>query len=98
MLLEWGLPMSAGPQNFRRHWLLPTVFLLTAAAGVFWSFYFIDHFMTGGAGERPWRGPVDRYVHFDPTSITDAVSSLASMIAAVFGIVITVVSIIVQLS
>jgi hypothetical protein len=43
-------------------------------------------------------GLVSHYVNFDPGSITDAVSSLAGMTAAVFGIVITVVSIIVQLS
>ncbi len=38
------------------------------------------------------------YTAFDSGSITDATSSLAGLIAAVFGIVITVVSIIVQLS
>src|SRR5690606_31040576 len=38
------------------------------------------------------------FFEFDPGSLTDAVSSLATMTAAVFGIVITVVSIIVQLS
>jgi len=39
-----------------------------------------------------------RYLDFDPASITDAVPSLGGMIAAVLGIVITVVSIVVQLS
>lgn len=70
----------------------------------FWGIYSIDHYWassqaagTLSSQEAPLT-PFDRYVQFDPASITDAVSSLAGMIAAVFGIVITVVSIIVQLS
>ena len=43
-------------------------------------------------------GIVASYSDFDAVVISDAVSSLAGMTAAVFGIVITVVSIIVQLS
>jgi hypothetical protein len=84
--------------NLRRQWLLPIGFLTTAALAVFWAFYSLDHFVTGGKPGGAPGGPLERYWHFDPVSITDAVSSLAGMIAAVFGIVITVVSIIVQLS
>ena len=85
-------------QSFRRQWLVPMVFLTAAALAIFWLFYSLDHFVTGGSGAAASGGPAARYWAFDPTSITDAVSSLAGMIAAVFGIVITVVSIIVQLS
>jgi Predicted membrane protein (DUF2254) len=85
-------------QSFRRQWLIPVVFLTGAALTVFWLFYSLDHFFTGGSGASDSRSPLARYLSFDPSSIADAVSSLAGMIAAVFGIVITVVSIIVQLS
>jgi hypothetical protein len=84
--------------NFRRRWALPILLLTSIALLVFWGFYSVDHFFTGAFRETVPEGPLDRYLHFDPGSLTDAVSSLAGMIAAVFGIVITVVSIIVQLS
>lgn len=84
-------------QSFRRQWLLPMVFLTCAALAIFWLFYAVDHFFTHGTG-GPSSGTMWDYFNFDPTSITDAVSSMAGMIAAVFGIVITVVSLIVQLS
>jgi hypothetical protein len=85
-------------QSFRRQWLVPIVFLTGAALTIFWLFYGLDHYFTGGPGPRPTDGLFWSYWSFDSASITDAVSSLAGMIAAVFGIVITVVSIIVQLS
>ncbi|HEY3665015.1 MAG TPA: DUF2254 family protein [Polyangiaceae bacterium] len=90
--------MTEGQGSFRRQWLLPIVVLTAAALVLFWGFYSVDHFVTGGDTQQHPATPLGRYLHFDPTSITDAVSSLAGMIAAVFGIVITVVSIIVQLS
>ena len=90
--------MTEGLGNFRKQWLVPIVALMLVSLLVFWGFYSFDHFFTGGDVHPPFKTPVGRYVQFDPNSITDAVSSLAGMIAAVFGIVITVVSIIVQLS
>jgi hypothetical protein len=84
-------------QSFRRQWLFPMVFLTCAALAIFWLFYALDHFFTHGSG-GPSAGSMWDYFNFDPSSITDAVSSMAGMIAAVFGIVITVVSLIVQLS
>ncbi len=86
--------MSDERPSFRRQWLVPVVLLTSTALAVFWAFYAFDYFRAGGVGFNPLK----RYLSFDPGSITDAVSSLAGMIAAVFGIVITVVSIIVQLS
>ena len=90
--------MTDGLGSFRKQWLTPIAVLTSVSLLVFWGFYSFDHFFTGGASEPLQSSPFGRYVHFDPQSITDAVSSLAGMIAAVFGIVITVVSIIVQLS
>jgi len=90
--------MTEGLGNFRKQWLVPIVVLTSVSLLVFWAFYSFDYFFTGGDVQPSSATPLGRYVHFDPSSITDAVSSLAGMIAAVFGIVITVVSIIVQLS
>jgi len=81
--------------NFRRQWLVPIVLLTSASLTIFWAFYSFDFFRVVEAGSK---GPLHQYLRFDPDHITDAVSSLAGMIAAVFGIVITVVSIVVQLS
>ncbi len=78
-------------------WLYPIVTLVTLSLIVFAGFYTLDHFVTGGA-EKDASGPLSRYTHFDADHITDAVSALGGMIAAVLGIVVTVVSIIVQLS
>src|SRR5262249_10840529 len=80
-----------------RMWLYPVVTLATFSILVFAGFYTIDPFVTGGA-EKDASGPMSRYYHFDADHITDAVSALGGMIAAVLGIVVTVVSIIVQLS
>lgn len=91
-------PVEQQSPSFQRHWLLPILVLTATALMLFWGFYLIDHFVTGGAASKTVLGPMDRYFQFDPASITDAVSSLAGIVAAVFGIVITVVSIIVQLS
>lgn len=82
--------------SFRKRWLYPVVLLGSASLAVFWGSYLFDHYFV--LPETPGVGPLDRYLSFDPGSITDAVSSLAGMLAAVFGILITVVSIIVQLS
>jgi hypothetical protein len=85
-------------QSFRRQWLFPIVFLTSAALAIFWLFYAVDRFFTHGTAAGGDGGLLSTYFNFDPASITDAVSSMAGMIAAVFGIVITVVSLIVQLS
>ncbi|MBN1612125.1 MAG: DUF2254 domain-containing protein [Polyangiaceae bacterium] len=90
--------MAIAAPSLRRQWVAPVVLLSATALAVFWGFYLIDYFWTGGRPGRPAHGPLDQYLQFDPGSITDAVGSLAGILAAVFGIVITVVSIIVQLS
>lgn len=90
--------MSVQNPSFRRQWLLPIVFLTGASLLIFSGFYALDHFFTATEPAHPPRSALERYLRFDPGSLTDAVSSLAGVIAAVFGIVITVVSIIVQLS
>src|SRR5205085_107950 len=75
----------------------PIAVLASVALAGFIAFWLLDYFVTGG-GHAASGGPLGRYIMFDPASITDAIPSLAGLTAAVLGIVITVVSIIVQLS
>lgn len=73
------------------------VTLFSVATVLFTLLYGLDHYVTGGsskASDDAWL----KYVLFDAGHITDAVPALGGMIAAVLGIVITVVSIVVQLS
>ncbi len=73
--------------------------MLTAISVLaFAGLYAIDHYVTGGKAVETVDGPLKNYLNFDQDHIPDAVSALGGMIAAVLGIVITVVSIVVQLS
>src|SRR5215510_618688 len=64
----------------------------------FATLYALDHHVTGGISDPNPASAVGRYVRFEPTLISDALSGLAGMTAAVLGIVITVVSLLVQLT
>lgn len=77
---------------------MPMAILAAIALSGFIAFYLIDHFATGGGPSAGGGNPLAHYVQFDPPFITDALSGLAAMTAAVLGIVITVVSLLVQLS
>lgn len=81
----------------RQRWLLPFLTLWGLAFGLFAVLYSIDHAVTGGSG-GPSENPLERYWLFDPEIISNATSALVGLMAAVLGIVITVVSIVVQLS
>jgi hypothetical protein len=65
---------------------------------IFCSLYFLDSHITGGVSDPHPESAAGRYVRFEPTLISDALSGLAGMTAAVLGIVITVVSLLVQLT
>jgi len=82
------------PSSWRK-WLVPMAAIASVALLAFSSLYAFDKAVE--QGHPPGQSLVD-YVLFDPAMITDAVPSLGGMIAAVLGIVITVVSIVVQLS
>jgi hypothetical protein len=77
-----------------RLWLGPIAILGGIAVLGFAIFYVIDVYVTGGV---PQSGSKE-LLHFEPSLITDALSGLAGMTAAVLGIVITVVSLLVQLT
>lgn len=95
-----GLMEDVGRVDMSRVWTLQAAVLAGAAILVFWGFYALDHFALTRANNAPdgFFGPLAQYFSFDPNSLTDAISSLAGTNAAVFGIVITVVSIVVQLT
>lgn len=93
-------PPSNANQNLQtmlRVWTLQTAVLASAALLVFWGFYALD-FLALPEAERSGAGPIGEYFAYDPDGLSDAIASLAAVNAAIFGIVITVVSIIVQLS
>jgi len=86
--------MSDGPRNMPRAWAMQTAVLACSASLFFWLFYTFD-FLTLAP---PAGGSVlDTYLTFTPDGF-NGIASFAGINAAVFGIVITVVSIIVQLS
>jgi hypothetical protein len=87
---------SSGLRRAAGSWAAPFVVLTSASFFVFASLYWLDHRFLEDDGQ--YGSVLGRFMSFDPTSITDAISALAGNIATVFGIVVTVVSIIVQLS
>jgi hypothetical protein len=78
-------------------WLVPIAILGGIALIGFATFYLFDHNVTGGT-THPHAEGVASYTHFEPSMIADAMAGLAGMTAAVLGIVITVVSLLVQLT
>ncbi len=89
--------MSRFDASKARNWIVPTAAIASVSVIAFAVLYGLDHLITGG-GTRDSADPLLKYLFFDQDHITDAVPSLGGMIAAVLGIVITVVSIVVQLS
>jgi hypothetical protein len=91
--------MSDGPRNMPRTWAFQTAVLACSAMLLFWLFYAFDVFTVfGGNDAATPGGVVEHYFAFDSGGVSEAIGSLSGLNVAVFGIVITVVSIIVQLS
>ena len=82
---------SRQPRRGLRLWLVPMGILAGIALLLFAGVFFVDRQGTDGSA-------ANYYVHFDPEKIGDALTGLAGMTAAVLGIVITVVSLLVQLT
>ena len=82
------------PRGTLRLWLVPIAILGGIALVGFAAFYLIDHRFTGGQTQAH----SGNYLQFEPNLIADALAGLAGMTAAVLGIVITVVSLLVQLT
>lgn len=90
--LRYPSHVSEQPRSYRKHWFYPVVGILSIAVGLYAVLYFTDVFL-----HRPtdFRGG---YFDFSDDRITDAVGGLSGLFAAILGILITVVSIIVQLT
>jgi hypothetical protein len=79
--------------------LIRTVALLAGfAVTLFGVFWIIDYFFIGAPPPPGAKGPVSQFFHFDAETLQNALGNLAQVIAAVLGIAITVVSIVVQLA
>lgn len=90
--------VSGGNDAFRM-FAIRTAFLACVGVGVFWVFYIFDFLVqTAIIGDtEAGANPLSFFV-FDPVSVNNPVSGLTGINAAIFGIVITVCSIIVQLT
>lgn len=95
MRQRWGYRLQRAEL---RLWLAPMAILGLIAMAVVAALYAFDHYVTGGVSTPNPGSAIGRYVRFEPTLIADALSGLAGMTAAVLGIVITVVSLLVQLT
>lgn len=91
-----GAGMRQVDREVYRRFAMQAAVLAWAALVVFWTFYTADFYLLPGPEGASPAGPLSRYFAFDPS--TDSISTLVGVNTAVFGLVITVVSIIVQLS
>lgn len=91
--------MTSGAEALRL-FAMRAAFLACLAMGVFWAFYVGDFLIhTALLGDNAaGKDPVLGFFAFDAASVNNPISSLTGINAAVFGIVITVCSIIVQLT
>ena len=86
------------PRSAFQLWITPIALLGGIAVIGFAAVYLVDHFVTGGPAADGVSNPVGRYLRFEPGLISDAVSGLTGINAAVLAMVITVVSLLVQLT
>src|SRR5215471_14544314 len=89
--------MGPDAARTRRNPLVTLAFLAAFAIAVFAALWLIDYFLVDAA-RRGSKGPLAQLIDFDPETMQNALGSLAQVIAAVLGIAITVVSIVVQLA
>jgi len=80
--------------SWRSQWLYPMLLLGSLAGAVVAVLYGIDHYLDQAGSS----GPIAHYLRFDSEAVSNSIGVLSSIIAAVLGIIITVVSIVVQLA
>jgi hypothetical protein len=90
-------PMAADSSKERSRTALTLGMLGGVAVTVFAALWLLDYFVID-ATHRGTKGPVLQLFDFDAETMQNAIGSLAQVIAAVLGIAITVVSIVVQLA
>ena len=89
--------MASGPSPRRFKPALTLGLLAGVAISVFAATWLLDYFVIDAA-HRAGKGPLVQLLDYDPETMQNALGSLAQVIAAVLGIAITVVSIVVQLA
>src|SRR5215212_2757862 len=87
----------ATDRRARRQRFTTFALLAACAVAIFCALWLLDYFVVDADGARP-EGPLAQLFDFDPETMQSALGSLAQVIAAVLGIAITVVSIVVQLA
>src|SRR6266478_1812710 len=90
-------PMAADSSKERSRTALTLAMLGGVAVSLFAALWLLDYFVIDAA-HRGTKGPVLQLFDFDAETMQNAIGSLAQVIAAVLGIAITVVSIVVQLA
>src|SRR4051812_28937042 len=90
--------MPPATRKRRQLWLKPVGLLGGSAAVVFLLPFLLDWILWTPPGVQPKPNLVARFLYFDPDTAQNALGNLAQVITAVLGIVITVVSIVVQLA
>src|SRR5438105_4674755 len=84
----------AGTRHPRRRTIFfPLLLLASTAAVVFFGFFLIDW-----SRQMHKYGPLGTLISFDADTLENALGNLSQVLAAILGIVITVVSIVVQLA
>jgi hypothetical protein len=84
-------------QELRRIWIVPVFFLGFGVVLMLGIPFWIDWYL-GGAGERGTLDPFRLLFNYDMETLQNALGNLAQTVAAVVGIVMTVVAIVVQLA
>jgi hypothetical protein len=92
------MPPHAPRQRQRRRSLFTLAALALLAVCVFAAFWLLDYFVIDSATAHHKEGPLRQIFDFDAFTMQNALGSLSQVIAAVLGIAITVVSIVVQLA
>jgi Predicted membrane protein (DUF2254) len=92
------MPPHAPRQRQRRRSLITLAALAALALSVFAAFWLLDYFVIDAAFAHHKQGPFRQIFDFDALTMQNALGSLSQVIAAVLGIAITVVSIVVQLA
>ena len=86
------------PRRGLRLWIVPMALLGGIALLGFIGIYLLDDLVTGGPQATDEASGIGRYLRLDPDHISDAVTGLTGVTVAVLAIVITVVSLLVQLT
>ena len=81
-------------ESLKTLWVMPMVLLGSVAFVVTGGLYMLDHFLLS----ENTGSPIMHYLDFSPEAVSNSIGVLSSIIAAVLGIILTVVSIVVQLS